>query len=159
MNTSYDFNSTPKTIDRSKYIESLMDFSTPMSTISNHWMTHESNNSTILDKLLQKFNEHKINFHNTQNYLHLLDNHLHEITAVLNQLQNSLDHHSSLKTTTDHFETRLLQMSIKREQIRTVMNNFHQSPTINQTLDAIIHQVEKSFSSFSFYFIYFRFHQ
>jgi UDP-N-acetylglucosamine transferase subunit ALG13 len=144
MNTSYDFNSTPKTIDRSKYIESLMDFSTPMSTISNQWITtknvHEFN-STILDKLLLKFNEHKIHFHNTQNYLNLLDNHLHEITTILNQLQNSLDQNSSLKTTTNQLETRLLQMSIKREQIRTVINNFHQSPTINQTLDDIIQQV------------------
>jgi UDP-N-acetylglucosamine transferase subunit ALG13 len=144
MNTSYDLNSTPKTIDRSKYIESLMDFSTPMSTISNQWITIKNSNelnSTILDKLLQKFNEHKIHFHNTQNYLNLLDNHLREITTVLNQLQNSLNQNSSLKTTTDQLETRLLQMSIKREQIRTVINNFYQSPTINRTLDDIIHQV------------------
>ncbi len=70
MNTSYDLNSTPKTIDRSKYIESLMDFSTPMSTISNNLMSTKNFNdfnSTILNKLSQKFYEHKIHFNNTQN--------------------------------------------------------------------------------------------
>jgi hypothetical protein len=172
MNTSYDFNSTPKTNNQNKYIESLMDFSTPMSTISNRWINNttnknfnifnenistdngnnstlindtiidiNNNNATIIDKVLQKFNEHKINFHNTQNYLNLLDGHLREITTVLNQLQNSLDQNSLLKPTADQLEARLLQMSTKREQIRTVVNNFHQSPTISQTLHDIIHQV------------------
>ncbi len=148
MNTSYDFNSTPKALDRSKYMESLMDFSTPMSTISNqnHSTKNLQENSsakcTLLDQLLQKFHEHQNHFHHTQNYLNLLDNHLREITNILHQLQNSFDQHSSLKTTTDQLETRLFQMSIKREQIRTVMSHFHQSPTINQTLEDIIHQVE-----------------
>ncbi|CAF0741560.1 unnamed protein product [Rotaria sordida] len=178
MNASYDLTTTPKTINRSKYIESLMDFSTPMSTISNRWISNttiknfnefdekissdnvinlpiindkiihinnnnnnNNNNQIIIDQLLKKFHEHKINFHNTQNYLNLLDDHLREITTVLNQLQNFLEQNSSLKTTTDQIETRLLQMSTKREQIRTAINNFHQSPTINQTLNDIIQQI------------------
>jgi hypothetical protein len=66
---------------------------------------------------------------------------IHKITIVLNQLKNSLDQNSLLKTSTDQLETRLLQMSIKREQIRTGIINFHQSPTINQTLNDIIQQV------------------
>ncbi|CAF0896835.1 unnamed protein product [Adineta steineri] len=172
MNTSYDLDSsTPNIINRNKYFESLMDFSTPMSTISTRWMnntkTSHSNekissdnsqnstvindtivdmNDTIIDKLLQKFNEHKINFHNTQNYLNLLDNHLCEITTILNQLQNPLSYNSLLKPTTDELETRLLQMSIKREQIRTAINNFHQSPTITETLNDIIQQISPSTS-------------
>jgi hypothetical protein len=168
MNTSYDLNSTPKTINRSRYLESLMDFSTPMSTMSNRWINNlttknfnelhekisfddnstiindtitDNNNETIVDKLLHKFNEHKINFHNTQNYLNLLDGHLREITMVLNQLNNSLDYNSSLKSTTEQLETRFLQMSTKREQIRTAINNFDQSSTISQTLNDIIQQV------------------
>ncbi|CAF2338885.1 unnamed protein product [Rotaria sp. Silwood2] len=156
MSTSYDLNSTPKTINQSKYIEPLMDFSTPMSTISNRCIsnttiindkiicTHNNNNTnneTIIDQLLKKFNEHKINFHNTKNYLNLLDGHLHETTTILNQLKNFLEENSSLKTTTDQLETRLLQISIKREQLRTAINNFHQSPTINQTLDDITQQI------------------
>jgi hypothetical protein len=133
-NNSYEMNSTPKTIDQSKYIESLMDFSTPMSNITNTRLTDSS--QMIVDKLLQKFNEHKTNFNHTQTYLNLLDNHLRELTNILQRLQNSLDQHSSLKPTTDQLEIRLLQMSTKREQIRT-----HQSPSINKTLDDLIHQV------------------
>jgi hypothetical protein len=135
MNSSYDLNSTPKTINRSKYIESLMDFSTPMSTVTE-------SNSTIVDKLLQKFDEHKNHFYQTQNYLYLLDNHFYEITTILNQLQNSLDQNSLLKPTTDQLEVRLLQMTIKREQIRTAVNHFHQSPTVPQTINDIIQQVQ-----------------
>ncbi len=137
MNTSYDMNSTPKTIDQNKYIESLMDFSTPMSNISNSRLIKIDSNRLIVDKLLRKFHEHKTNFNHTQTYLNLLDNHLRELTTILQQLHNSLDQHSSLKSTTDQLEIRLLQMSTKREQIRT-----YQSPSIHQTLDDLIHQVE-----------------
>lgn len=135
MNTNYDMNSTPKTIEQSKYIESLMDFSTPMSNLSNQRVFHDSNRM-IIDKLLQKFYEHKTNFNHTQTYLNLLDNHLRELTSILQRLQNCLDQHSLLKPTTDQLEIRLLQMATKREQIR-----IHQSPNINQTLDDLIHQV------------------
>lgn len=139
MNTSYDLNSTPKLTDQNKYIESLMDFSTPMSTISTQ--TFNETNSTIVNKLLQKFHQHKTNFSNTQNHLNLLDNHLYELTIILNQLQISLNYNSLLKPTTDQLETRLLQMTTKREQIRKEFQHFNQSPIINQTLDDIIHQV------------------
>ena len=122
-------NSTPKTI-----IESLMDFSTPMSNITNTRLT--DSNRMIVDKLLQKFYEHKTNFNRTQTYLNLLDNHIRELTNILQRLQNSLDQQSSLKPMTDQLEIRLLQMATKREQIRT-----HQSPSINQTLDDLIHQI------------------
>ncbi|CAF0740781.1 unnamed protein product [Rotaria sp. Silwood1] len=154
MNTSYALNSTPKTINQSKYIESLMDFSTPMSTISNRWISNttlindkiihiqnNTNNETIIEQLLNKFNECKINFHHTKNYLNLLDSHLCEVKTVLNQLQNLLEQNSSLKTTTDQLETRLLQISIKREQIHTSINNFYLSPTINQTLNNSFQQI------------------
>ena len=137
----FQMNSTPKIIDRSKFNESLMDFSTPMSTMNQSRMANKSppnSNMNILEKLFQKFQEHRTNFHQTQTYLNLLDNHLRELTTILHQVQNSLDHQSILKSTTEHLETRLLQMSIKREQIRTVI---HQSPVINQTLDELLHQV------------------
>lgn len=124
-------NSTPP-----KRIESLMDFSTPMSTMNNSRIGQANGN--ILEKLFQKFHEHRTNFHQTQTYLNLLDNHLRELTNILHQIQNSLDHQSGLKSTTEHLETRVLQMSIKREQIRTVI---HQSPVVNQTLNELIHQV------------------
>lgn len=122
-----------------------MDFSTPMSTIVHSGTTRKSQSNAsmnILDKLLQKFHEHRTNFSQTQSYLNLLDNHIRELTIVLQQLQNSLDHQSLLKSTTDQLETRLVQMSSKREQIRTVIDQFqHQSPGVNQTLDEILHQV------------------
>jgi hypothetical protein len=151
MNTSYDLNSTPKTINRSKYIDSLMDYSTPMSTISN---VFNEDSSTIINKLLEKFNEHKNNFYQTQNHLYLLDNHLYEITTILNRLQNSLEQNSVLKSTTDQLETRLLQMTIKREQIQTAINHFQQSPTITRTVNDIIQQVQQKNS---FHFLYFNF--
>lgn len=141
MNTSFDFNSTPKIIERNKYNESLMDFSTPMSTIVQSTTARKSPSNgsmKIFDQVLQKFHEHRTNFGQTQSYLNLLDNHFRELTVVLHQLQNSLDHQSLLKSTTEQLETRLLQMSSKREQIRTVID---QSSGVNQTLDQTIHQV------------------
>lgn len=113
--------STPKPLDQSKYQESLIDFSTPMSTIST-----AKSNSTIIDRLFEKFHEHKIHFSQTQTYLNQLDNHLHELTNILNQLQTSFDLHSSFKFTTEQLETRLLQMSNKREQIRSIVSNYQQ---------------------------------
>ena len=157
MNTSYDLNSTPKTINRSKYIDSLMDYSTPMSTISNQISTKGFNedNSTIINKLLEKFHEHKTNFYQTQNHLYLLDNHLYEITIILNRLQNSLEQNSVLKSTTDQLETRLLQMTIKREQIQTAINHFQQSPTITRTVNDIIQQVQQKQNYFIFFILIF----
>jgi hypothetical protein len=156
----------------SKYIDSLMDFSTPMSTVAKSWTNnsqnqtshdhndkmaaennHDStiinetmidpnnNNETIVDKLLQKFKEHETSFHQTQNYLNSLDGHLSDMSTILSQLQSSLDHHSALKSTADHLETRLLKMSTKREQIRVATHHLHQSPSVTQTLNDIIHQV------------------
>ena len=160
-------------MNRNTYDESLMDFSTPMSTVPSHWTENKNfnetnkktfsdcdnnstinndmiiemkpnnndNNMTILDKFVQKLNEHKVNFYNTQRNLNLLDGHLCEITKVLNRLQNSLGHNSSLKTATNELETRLLQMSIKREQIRTAVNSFYQSSTNDEILKQMIKRV------------------
>ena len=169
MNTSYDSIFTPKTLDERRYFDTLVDFSTPMSTLSTrfgmnptaskHCLDYSErtpsdrdhnltviedcphSNQEIIDQLLEKFNAHKNHFHSTQNHLHLLDGHLHEISGVLHQLQNSLDRHSSLKSTADHLETRVLQMTTKREQIRCAMDNLNPSPTIGQTLGDIVHQV------------------
>ncbi|UJR33370.1 hypothetical protein I4U23_020818 [Adineta vaga] len=169
MNTSYMSNSSSETINRNKYIDSLIDFSTPMSSVSKQWKNQEqissnhSNNSTVINetmldmnnnhnhetiigKFLEKFREHETNFQQTQTCLHSLDGHLREITNILNQLEHSFDYHSVIKSTTDQLQTRLLQMSTKREQIRTITKNFYQSPTIIQTLNDIIQQISPSTS-------------
>ena len=115
--------STPKIHDQNKYHqESLIDFSTPMSTIPN-----VKPNSTIIEKLFEKFHEHKTHFSQTQNYLNQLDNHLRELTNILNQFQNSFDSYSPLKLTAEQLETRLIQMSSKREQIRSIISNYQQT--------------------------------
>ncbi|CAF1383076.1 unnamed protein product [Adineta ricciae] len=157
MNTSYMSNSSPNAIPRNKYLDSLMDFSTPMSGTSKHpfersqsstviEMTDKHQQETIVDQLQQKFREHEMNFQQTQTYLHSLDEHLRELTVILNQLQQSFAYHSLLKPTAEQLETRLLQMSTKREQIRLMAKNLYQSPTISQTLNDIIQQISPSSS-------------
>lgn len=140
MNISSNSNCTPKLLEQTKHIDSLMDFSTPMSTIPTKTCP-QTNSIVITNKLLEKFHEHKQNFSHTQNCLNSFDHHLSELTNILNQLQYSLNHNSSLKTATDQLETRLLQMSTKREQIRKNIQQLNQSPIINQTLNDMIQQV------------------
>ena len=172
MNSSYEINSTPKHIHDMSYFEALMDFSTPMSTLSTRWNvnptmkhSHESQmevspkhadnsselNETIInvhddhekmtDELLEKFRQHENHFRSTQTSLHRLDQHLCELGSVLRRLQASLDQNSSLRTTTDQLETRLIQMSTKREQVRCAIDQWNHSPVISQTLNDMIQQV------------------
>lgn len=172
MNHGYEINSTPKHIPDMSYFEALMDFSTPMSTLSTRWNVnptmknpHESqmnisakhdNNSSelnetminvhddhekVADELLEKFRQHENHFRSTQTSLHRLDQHLCELGSVLRRLQASLDQNSSLRTTTDQLETRLIQMSTKRDQVRCAINHWSHSPVISQTLNDIIQRV------------------
>lgn len=139
MNRSYEYDSTPKPFNRSKYIESVMDFSTPMSTISTRWMMNNSqlknsiDDNNVYDQLLRKLHEYKVSFYHTKNYLHLLDIHLHGLTKFLNQEKCLSDSNSLLRT--------ILQMSVKLDYIRKAMNYVPQSPKLVETIQKMIEDI------------------
>jgi hypothetical protein len=68
--------------------------------------------------LLQRFHQYITNFQNIQNYLNTLDQHLKELSIIINCLRND----KKLINSIEPIETRLLQIRVKRDQIDRLLN-------------------------------------
>jgi hypothetical protein len=81
-----------------------------------------TNDNLTTDKLnqilLQRFHQYITNFQNIQNYLNTLDQHLKELSIIINCLRND----KKLINSIEPIETRLLQIRVKRDQIDRLLN-------------------------------------
>jgi hypothetical protein len=91
-----------------------------------------TNNTSTIDEIYQtlllKFHQYTINFHQIQNYLNTLDQHLQALTLIIKYLQNE----KNLTNTIECLETRLLQIRVKRDQIDCLLNHFSIQKIIQQ---------------------------
>jgi hypothetical protein len=104
-------------------------------TTSNLVLT---NNTSTIDEiyqiLLQKFHQYTTNFHQIQNYLNTLEQHLQLLTLIIKHLQND----KNLINTIEFLETRLLQIRVKRDQIDRLLNHFSIQKIIQQVCHCTI---------------------
>jgi len=91
-----------------------------------------TNNTSTIDEinqtLLQKFHQYTTNFHQIQNYLDTLDQHLQALALIIKHLQND----KNLTHTIEFLETRLLQIRVKRDQIDRLLNQSSVQKIIQQ---------------------------
>ncbi|CAF0956984.1 unnamed protein product [Rotaria magnacalcarata] len=129
MNTNSNLHSTPETINPNTYIDSFMDFSTPMSTISNRWIS----NTTKIQ--LKGFNETIysdtssipiiINNKNIHNY--------HRNETVFDQLLQKLNQHES---NVNHTQNNLHLLDNHLHELTKVLNQFNNVLNYNSSLKA-----------------------
>ena len=116
---------------------SLIDFSTPRSSVSNRWTEGK-----IRRELFDKFRQHEIHWQQTQNSLNEFDRHLANFNEILQQLKQS-----TRPLPTDELELRVLQMSTKREQIRSNLDhtlNASIGETTRKTYGELIKAIESN---------------
>lgn len=134
-------NSTPDLRRERSLIESLIDFSTPMSTLTSKL---DDKQETTVEKLQDALNQYEKDFGQTKNYLKLLDVDLNALNSTLEEFKRKFDEDNFLSSNRSFVENQLEEINNKTKEVQKMVDQLESSSSVNETIHQILEQVGRN---------------